>query len=163
MPVSDEYVGNHRDGYLTLIRGSLSLVVPLEQGNVAIGGHSSTNTTKTSYKSRGRTVTVRQSDEGECSVSFDSLLNRISSITKDNVIDFIRGAGKYASGQWSTAVAGDGQLVDAAWNIITPDGPEYVKVYAVSFGFDLAEGDPNTVKFSGVGYKPTLTEFGPAT
>lgn len=163
MAVSDEYVCNYRDGALTLIRGSLSLVVPLEQGNVSIGGLSATNTSKTSYKSRGRTVTVRQSEESEASISLDTLLNRLSSVTKETVLDFVRGTKKYAGGPWSTAVAGDAQLVDCRWDVNTPDGPEYVNVYAVGFSYDIAEGDPNTVKLSGTIYKPTLTEINGAT
>lgn len=157
----NDYVTNFRDGTLYLIDGAgTSLAIPLEMGDVAISGLSGDMTEVSVYRSRGKTVSVRKTNDLNPTIAFSAMLNRVSSVTNNVVADFIRFSGKYASNVRTTGVCGDTKTLNAKWTVSTPDGDETVIVRDVLFTFDLAEADPSTISLSGTIYNPDVTMSG---
>ena len=104
----NDYVTNFRDGTLYLIDGGgTSLTIPLEMGDVNISGLNGDMSEVSVYRSRGKTVTVRKTNDLNPSISASAMLNRFSSATKDVIADFIRFTGKYASNVRTSGVCGD--------------------------------------------------------
>lgn len=148
----NDYALNFRDGTLTLRDGGgHSLVVPLEQGDVAITGLTPDMVEPTVYFSRGRRVAARKGQDVEPQISLSTLLNRVTSrdATKPAVLDFLRFRGVYASNVRTNGIAGDLKTVDAELALNTPDGVSYVVCHDVYFGHDINEGDPSTLSLSG--------------
>ena len=71
----NDYVSNFRDGTLYLMDGGgNTLTVPLEMGDVAISGLSGDMTEVAVYRSRGRTVAVRKTNDLQPSIAFSAML-----------------------------------------------------------------------------------------
>lgn len=154
----NDYVTNFRDGTLYLEDGAgHTLTVPLETGDIAISGLNGDMTERAVYMSRGRIKSVRKTNDIVPTIAFSAMLNRMSSATKDVIVDFLRFTGKYATNVRTTGVCGDIKTVNARWVVTTPDGDESITARDVAFGFDLAEGDPSSVSFSGEIYNTDIT------
>ena len=157
----NDYVSNFRDGTLYLLDGAgASLAIPLEMGDVAISGLSGDMREVAVYRSRGRTVAVRTTNDLNPTIAFSAMLNRLSSVTNNVVADFIRFTGKYATNVRTSGICGDAKTLDAKWVIATPDGNETITVRDVLFTFDLSEGDPSSISLSGTIYNNDVTIIG---
>lgn len=157
----NDYVSNFRDGTLYLMDGGgNTLTVPLEMGDVAISGLSGDMTEVAVYRSRGRTVAVRKTNDLQPSIAFSAMLNRLSSVTNNVIADFIRFSGKFASNTRTTGICGDAKTLDAKWQVSTPDGVEQIIVRDVVFTYDISEGDPSSISLSGTIYNPDVTITG---
>jgi hypothetical protein len=157
----NDYVSNFRDGTLYLMDGGgNTLTVPLEMGDVAISGLSGDMTEVAVYRSRGRTVAVRKTNDLQPSIAFSAMLNRLSSVTNNVIADFIRFSGKFASNTRTTGICGDAKTLDAKWQVSTPDGTEQIIVRDVVFTYDISEGDPSSISLSGTIYNPDVTITG---
>ena len=158
---SNDYVTNFRDGTLYLIDGAgTTLTIPLEMGDVSITGLNGDMSEVSVYRSRGRTVTVRKTNDLNPAIAASAMLNRFTSATKDVIADFIRFTGKYASNVRTNGVCGDTKTIDAKWVVETPDGDETIIVRDVLFNFDLSEGDPSSISLSGTIYNADITMTG---
>jgi len=164
----NDYVTNFRDGVLILRDGAgVTLEVPLEMGDVAIGGLSADMTEVAVYQSRGRTKAVRRTNDVQPTLAFSAMLGRLSSSktattvpAKPAVMDFILRRNAYATNIRSSSICGDVYTLDAKWQLTTPDGVEYVELRAVAFTVDLSEGDPNSISLSGTVYDPDVIIVG---
>lgn len=157
----NDYVTNFRDGALYLLDGSgASLTIPLEMGDVSISGLSGDMTEVAVYRSRGKTVAIRKTNDLQPSISFSAMLNRLSSVTNDVIADFIRFKGKYAGNIRTSGICGDAKTLNAKWVVSTPDGDETIIVRDVVFTFDFSEGDPSSVSLSGTIYNPDISITG---
>lgn len=158
---ANDYVTNFRDGTLYLIDGAgTQLTIPLEMGDVNISGMNGDMFDVSVYRSRGRTVTVRKTNDINATISASAMLNRFSSTTRDVIADFIRFAGKYATNVRSSGICGDAKTLNAKWVVSTPDGDETIIVRDVLFSFDLAEGDPSSISLNGTIYNNDVTFTG---
>jgi hypothetical protein len=137
-----------------------TLTIPLEMGDVAISGLSGDMTEVAVYRSRGRTVAVRRTNDLNPTIAFSAMLNRLSSTTNDVIADFIRFKGKYSANVRTSGVCGDAKTLDAKWVISTPDGNETIIVRDVLFTFDFSEGDPSSISLSGTVYNADVTITG---
>ena len=158
----DYQVSNFRGGEVTLMDGAgHTLVVPLEVGDFAISGITPTNTEMAVYKSRGRTVAVKQTNDVEPSISFSAMLSRMTSLTKTEVLDFVRFTGYYSTNQAASSICNGGKLLDIKWALETEEGTEYIIARAVGItSIDTGDGDPNSIKFSATAYNPAVEFYG---
>lgn len=158
---ANDYVTNFRDGTLYLIDGAgVTLTIPLEMGDVNIAGLNGDMSEVSVYRSRGKTVTVRKTNDINPTISASAMLNRFTSATKDVIADFIRFTGKYSTNVRTSGICGDAKTINAKWVVSTPDGDETIIVRDVLFSFDLAEGDPSSISLSGTIYNSDLTMTG---
>ena len=160
----NDYITNFRDGTLYLIDGAgTTLTVPLDAGDISITGMNGDMAERTVYRTRGRMRTVRKTNDLEAQIAFSAMLNRLSSVTKDSVLDFVRFKGKYEHNTRTTGICGDVKTVHAKWVISTPDGDEYAYVPDVAFDFDISEGDPSQISMTGTCYNPEDIDLKGAT
>jgi len=166
---------NLNDGSLVLSDGTgtaVTLTVPVSVGDTAFDALMAVSLVTgqynevVAYEARGRLDSVRHTSRVYPSVSFSVHVRDLTSASVGNVLDFVRKLNAY-SANISTLAAGataDVYTIDA---ILTIDssvlgGTDSVATMTdCAFSASFAEGDPNTLSFSGICYG-TITCTGPA-
>jgi len=163
------------DGALVLSDGTgppVTLTVPVSVGDTtfdglkALSGVTGQTNEVAAYEARGRLDSVRHTSRIYHAVSFSVHLRDLTSASVGNVLDFVRKLNAY-SANLSTLAAGanaDVYCIDAILTIDTSALGGTDSVATITDGHytaSVAEGDPNTISFSGISYG-TVTCTGPS-
>jgi hypothetical protein len=166
---------NLNDGSLVLSDGTASavtLTVPVSIGDTtfdalrAVSGVTGQNNEVTYYEARGVLDSVRHTTRIVSSVSFSVHVRDLTCASAGNVLDFVRKTNAY-SANLSTLAAGANADVYTVDVILTLDMSDHGGTDSVATLTDchlvgaFAEGDPNTLTFSGTCYG-TVAFTGPS-
>jgi hypothetical protein len=154
-----------RDGKITISDGGvLSLTGWYEDGDLSISGISAGQMQVKSYKSRGKTYSVRETEDQEQEIAFSAHLTGLfgDGVTAQ-LLDVVRRKGLWAAFVSTLPAAnGDAKLVTLTWqgertNLGATSDSTFTLKY-VHITADLSEGDPGKISIKGTNY-PLSTDW----